>query len=185
MKKPIGAIEIYLQPGDFYFGNSKTRIGTLLGSCVSITMWHPVRLIGGMCHFMLPSRNLRTDALQGKYADEAMEMFHMHALRSKTVLSDYQIKLFGGGNMFPEHTQSPRINISGKNVEAAHTLLAKYKLQAVTQDLGLTGHRRIIFDIWNGNVWVRYQPLKEPQIEGKTAKTIAKPKASGELKNDV
>ena len=180
MKKPIGAIEIYLQPGDFYFGNSKTRIGTLLGSCVSITMWHPVRLIGGMCHFMLPSRHNRTDELQGKYADEAMEMFQMHASRNKTVLSDYQVKLFGGGSMFPEHTDNARMNVSGKNVEAAHMLLAKYKLQPVTQDVGLTGHRRIIFDIWNGNVWVRYQPLKDSGANGKHAKVIGKSKAPRE-----
>ena len=48
MKKPDHVIEIFLQPGDFYFGGADTRIRTILGSCVSITMWHPTRLIGGM-----------------------------------------------------------------------------------------------------------------------------------------
>ena len=51
-------IEIFLQPGDFYFGDRDTRIRTLLGSCVSITMWHPRLHVGGMCHFMLPERGL-------------------------------------------------------------------------------------------------------------------------------
>ncbi|MBL8511280.1 MAG: chemotaxis protein CheD, partial [Betaproteobacteria bacterium] len=49
-------MDIFLQPGEFYFGDADTRIRTLLGSCVSITMWHPTRRIGGMCHYMLPTR---------------------------------------------------------------------------------------------------------------------------------
>ena len=27
------------------------------------------------------------------------------------------------------------------------------------QDMGSTGHRTIMFDLWNGNVWVRHQPM--------------------------
>ena len=47
---------VFLHPGECYFGGGPTRIATLLGSCVSITVWHPRLLVGGMCHYMLPSR---------------------------------------------------------------------------------------------------------------------------------
>ena len=40
---------VLLGAGDFYFGSGHTRVSTLLGSCVSITLWHPRRRIGGMC----------------------------------------------------------------------------------------------------------------------------------------
>jgi chemotaxis protein CheD len=159
MKKPDGTVEIYLQPGDFYFGAANTRIGTLLGSCVSVTMWHPGRLIGGMCHFMLPGRRSRPRELAGKYADEAMAMFRYEISRHKTRIQDYDVKLFGGGVMFPEHHNAGSVNISEKNISAAYALFAKYDIKPVTTDLGSSGHRRIIFDVWNGNVWVRYQPL--------------------------
>lgn len=46
---------VTLQPGEFHFGGANTRIQTLLGSCVAITLWHPIRRIGGMCHYMLPA----------------------------------------------------------------------------------------------------------------------------------
>ncbi len=49
-------IDVFLQPGDVYFGDRHTRLRTILGSCVSITLWHPQRLLGGMCHFILPAR---------------------------------------------------------------------------------------------------------------------------------
>ena len=69
-------LDVFLQPGDFHFGAGRTRISTLLGSCISITLWHPARLIGGMCHFMLPSRGLPAGVpLDGRYADEALAMF--------------------------------------------------------------------------------------------------------------
>jgi len=55
-----------------------------------------------MCHYMLPTRsNGKSDTLDGRYADEAMEMFMREIRASGTRPSQYQVKLFGGGNMFP------------------------------------------------------------------------------------
>lgn len=101
MKAPDGVIDIFLQPGDYYFGDESTRIRTILGSCVSITLWHPWKRIGGMCHFMLPQRAQRGDEFHGKYADEALELLLKQVRLHKTHPGDYQIKLFGGGDMFP------------------------------------------------------------------------------------
>jgi len=47
-RKPAHGIEIALQAGELHFGNRNTRIRTLLGSCISITAWHPQLPIGGM-----------------------------------------------------------------------------------------------------------------------------------------
>lgn len=76
MKKPAHVVEIFLQPGESYFGDKNTRIRTLLGSCVSITLWHPHLLIGGMCHYLLPDRGGKssTGELDGRYADEAIQI---------------------------------------------------------------------------------------------------------------
>lgn len=162
MKAPEGVIDIFLQPGDFYFGDETTRIRTLLGSCVSITMWHPRRRIGGMCHFMLPSRRQRDGEFQGKYADEALALLLMHAKRHKTRPADYEIKLFGGGDMFPRQSQG-RDSISSKNIQAARQLLLDHNLTPVSENVGSSGHRNIIFEIWSGHVWVRHQPIREVQ----------------------
>ena len=45
---------ISLLPGELYFGQ-RHLLKTLLGSCVAITLWHPQRQLGGMCHFLLPT----------------------------------------------------------------------------------------------------------------------------------
>ena len=72
MQAPADVIDVFLQPGEFYFGEEKTRIRTLLGSCVAVTLWHPKLRIGGMCHYMLPRRPRdkagAAEKLDGRYA---------------------------------------------------------------------------------------------------------------------
>lgn len=76
-KAPDHVVDVYLKPGEIFFGGRDHRICTILGSCVAITLWHPRLLIGGMCLRMLPgSRKLRRPGrLDGKYADDAMLLF--------------------------------------------------------------------------------------------------------------
>lgn len=169
MHPPDHVIEIFLQPGDFYFGDVNTRIRTILGSCVSITMWHPSRLIGGMCHFQLPSRPKKSGAaLDGHYADEAMQMFLKEIRAAKTHPVEYCVKVFGGGNMFPQlkkkallkpgaDTTDKKFNmdVSGKNVLVARSLIAANGFRIDAEDLGGNGHRHLIFDIWSGHAWLR------------------------------
>lgn len=178
MKKPAHIIEIFLQPGDFYFGDRDTRIRTTLGSCVSITMWHPRLLIGGMCHFMLPTRSKGKSAtLDGRYADEAMEMFMREIRTAGTRPVEYQVKLFGGGNMFPNskkpRTDCPQMpcanpiectcrNVSCRNERAAQLLVKQYGFSVQAACLGGSGHRQLFFDIWTGHVWSRYNPIIAP-----------------------
>ena len=67
-----------------------TSLRTLLGSCIAITIWHPGRRIGGMCHFLLPSRARRPgDALDGRYGDEAMEAMMDLLKLTQTKPSEY------------------------------------------------------------------------------------------------
>ena len=149
--------EIYLQPGGFHFGERNTRIRTLLGSCVSVVMWHERRLIGGMCHYILPKRSgsPRTP-LDGRYAEDALELFMAKIREANTKPEDYQVKIFGGGNMFPKYrTREKCADVPCQNIVAARELIGRYGLNLVSENLGGVGHRQILFEIWNGHVWVR------------------------------
>jgi chemotaxis protein CheD len=164
MKNPEHTVDIFLHQGEVYFGDRDTRIRTVLGSCVAITLWHPVLLIGGMCHYMLPSRRRSAkEPLDGKYADEALELMLSEIKRSGTHPSEYQVKLFGGGNMFPSSNKLREQHVGLKNVEAGIELLARHGLKAQAEHLGGLGHRNLIFDIWNGHVWMKHQaPADSP-----------------------
>ena len=153
MKQADPVREVYLRPGDFCFGEGRLRITTLLGSCVSITLWHPVLAHGGMCHYMLPSRKQSRGSLvlDGKYADEAMELFMLELKKRRTVPTQYQVNLYGGGNMFDE-AASNGMDIGKLNIEMAHSLLDEYGFTLAYDHLGSFGHRKIAFDVWSGEV---------------------------------
>ena len=158
---PADALEIFLQPGELYFGEENTRIRTLLGSCVAISLWHPRLRIGGMCHYMLPHRPQRgrEQPLDGRYAEEAMDLFLGELRRSHTAPADYQVKLFGGGQMFGQMNR-PRhhVDISERNMEAGRELIARHGFRLQAQDMGGHGHRNVILDLWSGDVWLKRVP---------------------------
>ena len=151
------AVEVVvLRPGDFHFGNGKTRISTLLGSCVSITLWHPRKRIGGMCHYMMTERNRAPDsALDGRYATEAFELFLQHVEQAGTRASEYQAKLFGGANMFTGG-KSGTMDIGPRNIEHGRKLLASKNIALVAEHVAGSGRRKLHFDIWSGDVWLSF-----------------------------
>jgi chemotaxis protein CheD len=123
MRAPDDILEVFLQPGEFYFGEGKTRIRTLLGSCVAITLWHPRLHLGGMSHYVLPNRRHRKkhEPLDGRYADEVMEMFMRELRHSHTKPGEYEVKIFGGGRMFQHEGKDGKsgshLNIPERNVQ--------------------------------------------------------------------
>lgn len=155
MSEPLHITDVFLQPGDCCFGDRRTRLRTLLGSCVAITLWHPRRHIGGMCHYMLPERAAgRGTPLDGKYADEALTLLAREIARRGTALREYEIKLFGGGDMFPSAGRCAQGRIGARNARFGKALLERQGLRAKASDLGGYGHRKLIFDLWSGHVWV-------------------------------
>ena len=158
-------VEIYLLPGDFHFGGKNTRIRTVLGSCVSIAVWHPLLRIGGMSHSMLPSRgkpgkaNLAMTSLDGHYADEAIELLLREIGKRNTRPREYQVKLIGGGNMFRQPFAERAFNVAGSNIESARALLETSGFIIHAEHVGGSGHRNIIFDLCDGSVSVKHEEI--------------------------
>lgn len=147
---------VILRPGDFHFGGGHTRISTLLGSCISITLWHPRKRIGGMCHYMMTARNRPPDAaLDGRYAGEAYELFLRHVKAAGTRPSEYQAKLFGGANMFTG-SAGGRMEIGARNIDYGRQLLAADHVALIAEHVAGSGRRKLHFDLWSGDVWLAF-----------------------------
>jgi len=146
--------EVFLHPGEFHFATAPTRIGTLLGSCVAVTVWHPQHRFGGMCHILLPGRQRPPGTLPDcRYADEAIERF-VYALRSRRVTpASCQVKLLGGGSMFAG-TSAGNMDVGGRNVEATRAALAACGFRVMREHVGGASRRRLTFDLASGHVWL-------------------------------
>lgn len=152
--------DIFLQPGEYFVGDAECRIRTLLGSCVSIILWHPVRRVGALSHFLLSSRGANPlPELDARYGEEAMCLMLRELKRLNVSATECQGKIFGGGNMFPQQIKAGRLNVGQRNGETARDLLRSHRIPIVSESLFGVGHRQIIFDVKSGHVWARQLEL--------------------------
>lgn len=157
--------EIYLLPGEHAAGRARCRIRTLLGSCVSITLWHPGLRVGAMSHFLLPGEGKRCGLeLNGRYGEDALALMLMDLKMLGAPAQDCEAKLFGGGAMFP--CEGPMGAVGWRNGEAARRMLARQGIRVVSESLYEAGHREIIFKVGSGEVWVRHARLPAADTVG-------------------
>jgi chemotaxis protein CheD len=154
--------DVFLQPGEWFVGDARHRVRTVLGSCISMTLWDPRSRLGAMSHFMLASRGrARPGALDGRYGDEALRLMVSALERRSVRVTCCEAKVFGGGDMFPGGRGGHGGAVGRRNGEAARALLAAYGIALVSESLYGEGHRQIVFDIGTGDVWARQLPPLE------------------------
>ena len=166
--------KVFLHPGEFCFMEDAAHVHTILGSCISITLWHPKLHIGGMCHFTLPKHPHKSrvkEGLDGRYADDVMVMFKDAAKKFGTKLSEYDAKIFGGGNMMRSEGENLEGSIGSKNAAAAMQLLMEENVAIQVAHVGEFGHRRIVFDVNSGDVWVRHTEVSGVRLDSINGKS--------------
>lgn len=147
--------KVFLLPGQWYFGHTGATVKTLLGSCIAVTLWHPRRHMGGMCHFLLPTRMRTPDGvLDGRFGDEALALLAKEIKGTGTKTQDYEVNLYGGADTMPDEAKV-KFNIGERNVEMAWGLIDKYGFQLQCVDVGGSEPRNVIMDLCCGQVVLR------------------------------
>lgn len=165
-------IDIFLLPGDYFVGDQRYRVRTLLGSCVSVTLWHPAMRIGAMSHFLLPGTGRKKHIDKpGMYGADAMELLVDGLARLGVPLMQCQGKIFGGGAMFPRNDKVR--DIGTQNGDHARDMLQRHGIHVVSESLFGEGHRQLIFTIRSGEVLSRQVP-PELRVVGRTRRTEEK-----------
>jgi chemotaxis protein CheD len=143
---------IFLHPGEHHFGHAPGYIKTLLGSCVSVTVWDPSRRAGGMCHALLPQRQRPHGApLDGRFTNEAIEILLNHLRARGISAAACHIQLFGGGRMF-RLPELMGLDVGQRNIEVALQVLRHLGLPLLHSEVGGTLPRRLHFDLQSGQV---------------------------------
>ena len=145
--------DVYLRPGEIFFGKGKQIVvRTLLGSCVAITLWHPKKHFGGMCHVTMPTRQFTGSFqhLDTNYADEAMTYF-MHKLTVfKLKPREFVVGLYGGGKMFDVKERDG--GVGGGNVKAVREQLMNNSFHIFQESTAGENYRKIWLSLEDGNV---------------------------------
>ncbi len=146
---------LVLMPGQLHFGRSAATVRTLLGSCVALTLWHAQKRVGGMCHYLLPSRKrLPGMALEGRYGDEAVEQMVQAINRLGLRTQEFSAHLYGGADTMPDGARI-KMNIGERNIEQGWTLIDQYGFSLDGVDVGDNVPRTVLLDYARGEVQVK------------------------------
>ncbi|HET8695486.1 MAG TPA: chemotaxis protein CheD [Aquabacterium sp.] len=154
--------DVHLLAGQLYFGNTAARVHTLLGSCVAITLWNPARQLGGMCHYLLPTRQRASNAgRDGRFGDESLEMLVEALTKAGTLPRDYHVNLYGGADTLPD-TNGHNFNVGARNIEQGWRLIEHYGFVVQNVDVGDHVPRNVAMTFPDGNVSMRRGKSMKP-----------------------
>ena len=92
--------EVTLHIGGVYATRAPTVIKTVLGSCIAVCLREPRKQIGGMNHFMLPTRLDRdSDQRSACYGVYAMDLLVNELMKLGAERGRLQAKVFGAAHL--------------------------------------------------------------------------------------
>ncbi len=126
-----------------------------LGSCIAVIAYDPLRRIGGMLHFQLPSSALspaRAAESPGTFADTGIPLLfeRMYALGSRK--GDIVVKAAGGGNF---HDDNGTFDIGRRNHTMMRKIFWKAQVLVSAEDVGGSKSRTARLYVDTGQVTIQ------------------------------
>ena len=141
IKDPRYIPNYFISPGYIYFPEIQTKISTVLGSSVSIAVFDRKKKSGAMSHFLYPSIK-NGDIPRSIYGDVSTKALINFFLKEGSRKKNMEAQIFGGAF---NSSVSPS-DIGKKNVESAKKILLRENINLVSEDIGGTKGRKIVFD---------------------------------------
>jgi chemotaxis protein CheD len=156
--------QITLYIGQYYVSIQPAIIHTLLGSCVAVCLFDPVKKIGGMNHILLPGKaDLATSNSSARYGINAMELLINRMIARGCGRTRLKAKVFGGAHLLSSIPAGQ--GIGRQIVEFCLSFLEKEKIRIVKKDLCGPMARKIYFHTHSGEAFVkRLTPIYYSQI---------------------
>lgn len=147
---------VYLKPGEIYMTKDPTVVSTVLGSCVSVTLFNRRLGIGAICHALFPEAKEDVNGDGFKYVDYALSKIIDKFDSMGIKLSEIETKLFGGSDIVEMNDEDRlRPTVGKQNIDAAFNLIKNRKLRLISSDVGGLEGRKIIFYTHTGEVFLR------------------------------
>lgn len=149
--------EIRVGIADLNLTSAPNRLITVgLGSCVGIALYDSEKRIGGLAHIMLPdSTQFSKISNLNKFADLAIPEL-MEKMKEKGAnLKKIKAKIAGGASMFNFSDKNMMMDIGNRNSISVKNMLKNYSIPLISEDVGGSKGRTMIFDTANGIVQIR------------------------------
>jgi chemotaxis protein CheD len=140
----------YLAPGQIMTSDAGGTLKTVLGSCVSVTLFDPRLVMGGMNHFLLPGA--APDEQAERYGEGALTTL-LARLERLGCGDDLQAGVFGGACVLG--ALADIMHLGERNVEFAFDWLRTKRIEIVARDVLGRQARRLEFRVADGSTRVR------------------------------
>lgn len=134
--------------------SSPDILRTILGSCVGICLYDPVKKIGGLSHIMLPELKSPSSSPK-KYADTAIPLLISELEKNGAAKNRLISKIIGGATMFKLSENSMMSEIGRGNIAKVRTILDGLKIKIVAEDVGGDYGRTMDFQLDTGDIRIK------------------------------
>jgi chemotaxis protein CheD len=164
---------VYIGPGEMHISEKPVIVSTVLGSCVSVTMFNKRSNIGAICHGFLPRCKCKDNCCGNpqkcifksgcsgiceesfRYVDcsivNMLKRFQSLGIESK----ELDIKLFGGANVIATENKNSSLIVGTQNVKQALYSIESESLSLLVSDVGGREGRKIQFFTHTGDILLK------------------------------
>jgi chemotaxis protein CheD len=143
-------VNIFLRPGEIFVSKNPVMVTTILGSCVSVTMFANRLRMGGICHARLPHGR---GANPLDYVDTAIVCTARILDRMGVKRDETKVKLFGGAEVLNQVCGSGK-SVGRRNIETALEMIEGLGLHLSGRAVGGSLGRKLCFQTSTG--WVSW-----------------------------
>lgn len=155
MNPIVEELDLFLGIGEYHVTTRPTKVRTVLGSCISVTIHHPGRGYGAICHASLPATPAG-QTVDYRYVDQVIPTMLSWFERHKIPRRELEVKLFGGGEMYGLRRETGvLVTVGRQNITMAKQVLRAEGLHLAASDVGGCHGRSLAFHTSTGQVWVR------------------------------
>lgn len=142
---------VFLLPGEYMVSKQPYIISTLLGSCVSICLYHPNFRCGGMNHYMLPRSP--SGEHSGKYGEYANNVLLQFMERACGGFSGVEAMILGGANVVREISKKTD-NIGANNIALAREMLRRHNIKVIREQVGGNVGLKLHYQNWDNKITI-------------------------------
>jgi chemotaxis protein CheD len=151
---------VFVHPGEVCFTRKPIIISTILGSCISVIMYHRKTKYSGFSHCQLPNSN--NDCIKGKcftdqykYVDSTIIKMLEKFESMKINRDEIEVKIFGGADVLEFYSDKNRNTIGKQNILSVSELIKANGISITSADIGGNQGRKIFFKTSNGEVYLK------------------------------
>jgi len=175
---------LYLKPGEMSILEQPTRVTTVLGSCVTVTLYHGQLKLSAICHALLPNckKHLYESSINDlldrecqycpeafRYVDCAVSMMVEAFSRLGACPTETRVSIFGGAKMIGRKHTPVNYPVGLQNVHVARKVIADHGLNISFSDTGGAYGRKLFFNTQTGEATIQYMGgVLQGQIAGGT-----------------